>query len=175
MKSTIYNFKNEGYLSLFNAALLADIVIIFLLYYTNVFGNPKTLKKWYQKYKLSAVIADVFILMIGLIIGKYFWSKFNINYNFTKYLLLILLIQIVHDILFYILFNFIIPKGKNDMIDLFKDYAKEVSYKAILGDSLMMIITVILFNIFLKFDFNHNIMLFVLLMYLLPYILHTKD
>lgn len=179
MKSTIYNFKNEGYLSLFNAALLADIVIIFLLYYTNIFGNPTTLKKWYEKYKLSAVIADVFILMIGLIIGKYIWPNFNIDDNNnlikkSKYLLLILSIQIIHDVLFYILFNFIIPKGKNDMIDLFKDYAKEVSYTAILGDSFMMVITVIFFYFFLKLDFNHNIELFVLLMYLLPYILHTK-
>ena len=175
MESTIYDFKNGDYLSLFNAALLAEIIIIFLLYYTNIFGNPKTLKKWYEKYKLSAVIADVFILMIGLIIGKYIWANLNIEYNFIKFLLLILVIQIIHDILFYILFYCIISKGKNDMIDLFKDYAEEVSYKAILGDSFMIVITVIFFYFFLKLEFNHNIELCVLLMYLLPYILHTKD
>ena len=69
MLKNISNHNNiSDYPAIFNAAVLADIIIIFLLYYTNIFNDPKTLKKWYEKYRLSAVIADVFILIIGMIL-----------------------------------------------------------------------------------------------------------
>jgi hypothetical protein len=170
---SIHNNVSD-YPAIFNAALLADIIIIFLLYYTNFLGDPKTLKMWYEKYRLSAVIADVFILIIGMILGRFFYYKIFKEYSFIKFALLILIIQIVHDFSFY---NFIIkplPKGLNDMIDLFKEYASEVSGRAILGDSFMMLITILLSSLFANLDTNNNIILGVVLLYILPYILHIR-
>ena len=76
MFQNISDFNDTSdYLPIFNASLIADIVIIFMLYYTNIFGDPKKLKLWYEKYRLSAVIADVFILIIGMILGRFFYYK----------------------------------------------------------------------------------------------------
>ena len=59
----ISNFNNiSNYLPILNGSICSDIIIIFLLNH-GIF-NSLYLKKWYKKYQLSAVIADVLILVI---------------------------------------------------------------------------------------------------------------
>jgi hypothetical protein len=134
--------------------------------------NSKVLKEWYRSYNLSAVIADVLIIMIVILITKKIYNYIFKEFSLNKFILLALIIQIIHDILFYILIT-IIPKGSNRMIDTFKDYAKEVSYGAIIGDSLMIITACILFNYFEKMDTNTNIIILIVSLYILPYILNN--
>ena len=50
MFQNISDFNDTSdYLPIFNASLIADIVIIFMLYYTNIFGDPKKLKIMVRK------------------------------------------------------------------------------------------------------------------------------
>ena len=166
------NFNNiDDYLPIFNGSLISELIILSILYYTPYF-NSKYLKKWYETYRLSAVIADVFILVIGIVITRYVFTRFNIKWNIFKFLIILLIIQIFHDYLFYIFFSSI-PRNKNKMLDLFKDYAKEVSFKAILGDSFMIFIAGFLSTFLTYYSKNTNIIVFVISMYLLPYILYT--
>ena len=60
------------------------------------------------------------------------------------------------------------------MLDLFKDYAKEIGGKAILGDSFMIILAVLLSSYFAGLSQNTNIILCVCLVYLIPYVLYTR-
>ena len=63
----ISNFSNvNDYLPILNGCLNADLIIIFLVFH-KIF-NSFYLKKWYKTFKLSAVLADVLILVIGIII-----------------------------------------------------------------------------------------------------------
>ena len=58
----LHNFYNtNSYLPILNGSILADLVILFIVYYTPYFDSF-FLKKWYETYRLSAVIADVLIL-----------------------------------------------------------------------------------------------------------------
>jgi hypothetical protein len=69
MLKNIVNFSNTSdYLPLLNAVLITDLFVILLLN-TNVIKS-QVLRKWYSKYNLSAVIADVLIILIGLIITR---------------------------------------------------------------------------------------------------------
>jgi hypothetical protein len=166
----ISNFNNiNDYLPILNGCLNADLIIIFLLYH-GVF-NSFFLKKWYKKYQLSAVIADVLILVIGIIIARYLYKYFFGAFNIWKFTGLAVIIQIIHDILFYVFFNFI-PVGYNSMLDFFKSYAKEVGFGAILGDSFMMIIACLLSSNFATFSVNTNIIILILSSYLLPYMIN---
>lgn len=169
----IHNFNNiYDYLAILNGSLVADIIIIFMLYYTKLF-NSKFLKNWYESYRLSAVLADVLILMIGIILARLVFKYFNWSWNIYKFIVIVLIIQIIHDILFYILFTSI-PRGTNNMIDLFKDYSKEVGIGAIVGDSFMMLIATLLASYFNSLSLNSNIILLISSCYLLPYILYTR-
>lgn len=83
-----------------------------------------------------------------------------------------LVIQITHDILFYLMIT-IIPRNSNKIIDVFKDYADEVSYKAIIADSVMIIATGLIASYLANFSLNTNIIILVVFLYLLQYVLHT--
>jgi uncharacterized protein YacL len=174
MFANISNFSQvKDYLPILNGSILADILIIGALFYTNLFKSQQ-LERWYVKYGLSAVIADVLILVIGIIIARALYSLiFGSESNIIKFVILVVTIQIIHDVLFYFLFKSV-PIGKNKMLDLFKDYAKEVKLGAIIGDSVMIILATLAGSYFAGFSLNTNIILLILLTYVLPYVLHTK-
>ena len=83
-----------------------------------------------------------------------------------------MLIQITHDILFYMFFSSI-PRGVNKMLDTFKDYAKEASYKAIIADSCMMIMSCLIASYLVNQSTNINIIVLITFLYLLPYLLYN--
>jgi hypothetical protein len=171
MFKNIANFSNTNdYMPLFNGVMLTDLFVILLLN-TNVIKS-RVLREWYDKYNLSAVIADVLIIMIGLIITRaIYYSIFN-EFSIIKFVSLAVVVQIIHDILFYIMFSYI-PRGTNQMIDTFKDYAGEVSFKAILSDSGMMVIASLLSSYLASQSENTNMIVMIVSLYLLPYMLYN--
>lgn len=169
----ISKFNNVGdYLPILNGCLNADLIIIFLLFH-GVFKSDY-LKKWYKKFSLSAAIADILILFIGIIITRFLYGYIFKEFNIIFFTALALLIQITHDMLFYLLFSNT-PVGYNYMLDFFKLYAKEVGAKAILGDSFMMILACLLSSYFATFNINMNIITLVISTYFLPYMIFYQE
>lgn len=166
----ISNFNNvNDYLPILNGCINADLIIIFLVFH-NIFKS-NYLKKWYNKYQLSAVIADVLILVIGIILSRFFYNFFFDSFNIWKFTALAVCIQIIHDILFYWLFSSL-PYGYNAMLDFFKEYAKEVGIGAILGDSFMMVLSCLLSAHFATYSLNANIILLIVSVYFFPYLIN---
>ena len=60
-----------NFLSLLNAALATDLIVISLALVGYLSGKALTL--WYKKFGLGAVIADVLILVLGFIISYYIY------------------------------------------------------------------------------------------------------
>jgi len=150
----------------FNAAIFAEIIVLFLTLYTPIFNTPH-LVEWYKKFKLGAVLQDVLILVIGIILTDYFYPKIFKSFSIVKYVGLALVIQIIHDVLFYLVFKQI---KNHEMFDVFNKYANMIGGKAIIGDSFMMLICV-LFYLFTK-NYQHHSILAVFLIYLVPYLLY---
>lgn len=164
----ISNFNNvNDYLPILNGCIVADLIIIFLAF-NNFFGS-KYIKKWYTTFGLSACIADILILVIGIIITRFFYNYLFKEFNILYFTCLALVIQIIHDFLFYLMFENI-PQGYIYILDFFKLYAKEVGVKAILGDSFMMIIACLLSSYYATFSLNINIIILILSVYLIPYL-----
>ena len=171
MLKNIADFNNiNDYLPLFNAVLITDLFVIFLLNSRVI--KSQVLRQWYAQYNLSAVIADVLIILIGLIITRAIYYYVFDSFSIVKFVILAVIVQIIHDILFYVFFSNI-PRGVNKMIDTFKDYAKEVSYKAILADSGMMIMSCLLASYLVNKNTNTNIIVLISFLYLLPYLLYN--
>ena len=59
------------------------------------------------------------------------------------------------------------------MLDTFKDYAKEASYKAILADSGMMIMASLIASFLAGKSLNTNIIVLIVFVYILPYLLYN--
>ena len=168
----ISNFNNVNhYLPILNGCINADLIIIFLLNHGIL--KSRLLNLWYKKYQLSAVIADVLILVIGIILTRFFYKYFFSSFSIFKFIGLAVIIQIIHDILFYYFFKSM-PTGYNAMFDFFKEYAKEVKGLAILGDSFMIIISCLLSSYFATFSLNINLILLISSVYLFPYVINYK-
>lgn len=171
MFSNIAKFENtQDYLPLLNGILLTDLFVI-LLSNTKVIDSH-VLRKWYENYNLSAVVADVLIIFIGIIIVRALYYYIFTQFSIFKFIALALVVQFVHDILFYAFFKSV-PRGMNRMLDTFKDYANEVSYKAVLADGGMIIMAVIVGSYLASKNLNINIIVLILLLYLLPYLLYN--
>jgi len=159
----------RDYLPLLNAVLITDIFVI-LLSNMGVIQSP-VLRKWYLQYNLSAVMADVFIILLVLILTRFLYYYVFDTFSILKFIALSVFLQVVHDVSFYLLFSNI-PRGVNKMMDTFKDYAKEASYKAILSDSGMMIMSCLLASYLVNQSTNTNIIVLISFLYVLPYLLY---
>jgi len=134
--------------------------------------KSRVLRQWYSQYNLSAVIADVLIILIVLIITRAIYYYVFDSFSIGKFIILAVILQITHDILFYVFFRNI-PRGVNKMIDTFKDYANEISYKAIISDSGMMIMSCLIASYLVNKNTNTNIIVLISSLYLLPYLLYN--
>ena len=171
MFKSISNFsQTSDYLPILSSVLLTDMLVILLLNATIIKSN--VLKEWYNKYNLSAVLCDVLIIVIGIIITRFLYPYIFDSYSLSKFIVLAVAVQVTHDVLFYKLFQNI-PRGTNRMLDTFKDYANEVSYRAVLSDSGMMIMACILASYFAGQNLNTNIIVLICAMYILPYVLYN--
>jgi len=158
------------YLPIITAILIVEIITI-ILSFTNI-TQSGFLKVWYKEYKLSAVLADVSLIFLGIVIARALYPFIFDTFSILYFILLVVVIQVIHDILFYIMIRQI-PKGVNKIIDILKDYADEISYWAILGDSAMMISSVLFAGLLANFDMNTNIIILAFLVYILQFILYT--
>jgi hypothetical protein len=171
MFKNIANFSNTlDYLPLLNGVLITDLFVILCLNMRYI--KSVVLREWYEKYNLSAVIADVLIILIGLIIVRAIYYYIFDTFSIIKFIILAVIVQVTHDILFYLFFKSV-PRGMNKMLDTFKDYAKDVSYKAILADSGMIIMASLISSYLASKSLNTNIITLILSLYLLPYLLYN--
>jgi hypothetical protein len=171
MVKNIADFNNiNDYLPLLTSVLITDLFVISLLN-TQVIKS-RVLRQWYSQYNLSAVIADVLIILIVLIITRAIYYYVFDSFSIGKFIILAVILQITHDILFYVFF-INIPRGVNKMIDTFKDYANEISYKAIISDSGMMIMSCLIASYLVNKNTNTNIIVLISSLYLLPYLLYN--
>ena len=171
MVKNIADFNNiNDYLPLLTSVLITDLFVISLLNIQVI--KSRVLRQWYSQYNLSAVIADVLIILIVLIITRAIYYYVFDSFSIGKFIMLAVILQITHDILFYVFF-INIPRGVNKMIDTFKDYANEISYKAIISDSGMMIMSCLIASYLVNKNTNTNIIVLISSLYLLPYLLYN--
>ena len=171
MFKDISRFNNiDDYLPILTAILIVDMIVMILSISNIIQSNY--LKVWYQKFFLSAVLADVLVLFIVVIFARAIYYYIFDTFSITNFIIVMLALQITHDILFYIMIS-LIPRGTNKMIDVFKDYANEVSYGAIIGDSMMIIAIGLIASYLANFEENTNIIILIVFLYLLQFILYN--
>ena len=165
--------NTSQYLSIVNGALITDLLVIVMLIQGSI--KSKVLVDWYKTYNLSAVIADVLIIVIGVLLARLIYPYvFDMKkpFSLVKFTMLALVIQVIHDVFF----NGIItamPRGANRMVDTFKAYAKEVGIKAILSDSAMIIATCLITNYLANKGPSVNAVTFIVAVYCVPYLIYT--
>ena len=176
LKPTI-NYKDKfEYVPIITSNIYADLLII-LITFSGILGVGKSwniLEKWYKSYRLSAMLADILIGVIYLLIARYVAFKSKIKFNLFTFSILAVFIQLIFDSLFY-LFFMAVPKNTNHMLDLFKKWARFAKLDALWGDSILVIVGVIVSAFLNAQSFDFNMIVLILSCYLIPYIIYKKD
>ena len=147
--------------------LVADLVAVLLAKHTDLLGH--TLKRWYDEFQLSAVIADVLIIVLGILIAQVVYTEFFQGSHPLVFLLLVVVIQVIHDSLFYMGVILPVPVGQNRIIDMFKQYAREGSANIIVGDAVLMVGSTMIAAASLKLSNPLFAFLGILAVYVVPY------
>lgn len=139
----ISEFSNLSHLPyLIAAILIVDVAALFLTRYAPEKVGGDTLNEWYDRFGLEGVIADVGVILLGFVLAQFVYTRYiapTYGWKPFFFVLLVVGIQIVHDLIFYYGVIRPMPKGVNDMIDTYKRYAEENGGLIIPGDSLLMI------------------------------------
>ena len=130
-------------------------------------GLGNSLDKWYSQFGIVAVISDCLVIVIGILIAKMFFPSLPL-------LPTAIVIQLIHDILFYVLVILPIPRGHNRMIDLFKDYGTENGWGILVADSIMIGSTVLIGDYLSTLSVPIVQLTGLTGLYALTYILYTK-
>ena len=170
--------KNLEFIDFLTVTFIVEVISIIIVRDNAVYNW--LVKNWWSNLQWTTVILDMASIMGGFYLAKFaYLTLLNNNiitnaYPIFKYSGILIIIQVIHDIMFY--FNAIlpIPRGTNYVIDLFKDYAKIAKSDAITGDSLMYLIALpMLFSLnYLGNDFK--IFICILCLYLLGYLIYKK-
>lgn len=151
-------------LEIASAAIWVDFLTIVLSKFFN-FGT--SLDFWYSEFGMVAVLSDCLVLILGILIAQIFFPKYPL-------LLTAIVIQLIHDILFYLLVIVPVPVGHNRMIDVFKSYASENSWKILAYDSAMIGSTVLIAKELSKLNPTISSFIGLLGLYAMSYIIYTR-
>jgi hypothetical protein len=169
-------WNTDNLLFIFVAALVVDAIVMALVrHLPDFFGGP--VNTWYDMFGLSAVIGDVGILVIGVVLAQLVYSTWiGPTQGFLPgyFTMVAVIIQILHDIAFYFGVIKQVPRGKNDMIDVFKDYSK-AGWKVILADSAMIAGTCGLAMVLKELPGHITTSLGLVTVYSIPYLLYVRN
>jgi len=157
---------------LFFSVLSLDTSVLFLTRYFDVGG--KSLNKWYDRFGLVAVLSDVTVIVIGFLIANFVYPLLFTKFSLVLFLAVVVGVQALHDILFYFFVIKPFPSGENQLMDVFKEYAKENGAKVILGDAGLMLGSAAFMEVYKRLSPLGASSLAVFTVYCLTYILYTK-
>ena len=173
--------KDLTFIHFLTASVIIELFMLILFRFRKGGSKWLVINRWYDNLGWTAVILDVLSILIGFYIAKFVYEYLikekyiNTDYELYKYLGLVLLVQITHDFLFYFFVINPFPKNKNRVIDEFKNYAEKVKTNAVIGDSLIYIVTTPLLYIFIqKNNINTNTFISILCFYLIGYLIYQK-
>ena len=164
----ISNANNTlDFIQIFTAVLIVDFIVILLVKKGRRLG--KSINVWYDQLGMTAVMLDVFIIVIGIIITRYIFTYFQIPFNATYFILIALIVQLIHDVLLYLLVIVPSTKGTSTVLDIYKDYAKENGAYILLADSAMVLASCLIAMLLKQQDTHVSVSLMILVIYLIPY------
>lgn len=152
---------------LLSAAVWVDFLVILI---SRFFPMTHSLDTWYREFQAVAVVNDCLVSVLGILLAQFLYPKASV----VGLAIVSVIIQLIHDSLFYIGVILPIPKGHNAVIDLFKKYANEGGYKILLADSAMISGTVFLSDYLSNFDFKTVTFIGLLGVYALTYMIYTR-
>lgn len=134
--------KNHEIESLIVAAIVVEVFCLAILYFGKKGG--KNVRVWYNNYKIGAYVFDVLSLIIGAII------PIMLTNNLLFQIIIVIIVGLIHDLTFGYFINK--SKPKTGISKIFYDYAKEIGATILLVDAILLVSTILSYNLIKSLD-----------------------
>lgn len=154
-------------LSLISAVVWVDIAVIALSKFMNL---GKSLNKWYAEFGITAFFSDCLVIILGIMLAQFLFPA-------ASGIILagiVVCIQLIHDLFLYYFVILPLPQGTNKVIDLFKQYSAENSWKILVADASMVSASVLLMEELQSYSANVVTFIGLLGFYAATYFVYTK-
>ena len=166
----ISNFSNvSDYLPILNGCINTEITSLLLLDFGIV--QSRFLNKWYDKYDLIASLVDTLILFIIIIITRYLYKYLFTGFSIINFIGLAIVVQIIHDIVFYTF----VKKVRGKELNTFKMYVKPSHLRILCGDAILISVVCLSSSYFASLNTNANIINLIISLYILPYFISRRN
>jgi uncharacterized membrane protein YidH (DUF202 family) len=158
-------------------AIAIEVIVVAITRFFPAFAG-KYLNLWYSRFKLTAILMDVTSVMIGFGIARYIYTEYvypKNDWNPWYFTGLAIVVQVVHDVLFYMGVIRQVPEGQNGVVDLFKKYADVGGWRVVAGDSAIMAGTSISSMLLKAFPLHAVVFLGLASAYALPYFMEARN
>jgi len=159
------------------AAIIVEVIVLCLVRFCpDIFG--KAINIWFNRFKLSAVLADVLTIMIGFGITRYVYSEWfypTYNWNPLYFTGLSAIIQMLYVSFFYFVVVRPTPQGYNTMIDALRDIVSAGGSKILGSDALKIMGASVLTMILKSAPLHLSASIGILGTYAVPFLLETKN
>ncbi|NBO70322.1 MAG: hypothetical protein EBU66_08615 [Bacteroidetes bacterium] len=176
MLTNITNYNQTGdWFYIVIAAIVVDFVVIVMAKYAGPrpFFKVQALNDWYTRFGALAAVSDITSALIGIAAARYIYSAMGLK-GVAAFVGCILGFQLFHDAFFYLAVIQPLPKGENDMIDVFKAYAAENGAMILGADALILLATAGLGSVLKELPVHFTVSTAFISMYAMTYILYTK-
>jgi hypothetical protein len=133
-----------------------------------------SLNTYFDAFGLEGILANVALIILILQISRFGYTK---GYGLTKpwspfvFVCILLVVQFMHDLIFYYGAINILPSGKNEMIDALKEYSREHGRSALGAHAFLLIVVAAAAMIFKETSALVRIVVIATLFYMMPYII----
>ena len=167
------NINEIKFINIFLATLIVELIILIFFRFTKSVFTGQAANDWYDKLRWSAIILDLLSVMIGFYLNIFLNKYLKLN-NYYYLFLFQILIQVIHDILFYFFVILKSKKGNSMVMDELKSYSSKISYGAIIGDSWMYSMGIPILVISLNYSSEKLIFTSLVCLYLIGYLVYQK-
>lgn len=161
------------WLAIAAAACVVDTAGLFVWRYTATPTGP--INKWYDRFGLAAYGADVLSMIIGVILTQLVATAIGGPWNPVLFCGIAVAIQMIHDIVFAGLIVPAVPKGRNAIMDLMREYSTMSGAGGILiVDGIYMILTALIAMALVSVRPGVGWITLIIALYVTMYILYTR-
>jgi hypothetical protein len=156
----------------------ASVVSLDAVLALNKFGGVggTTLNSFFDTLGLEAVVVIVVLVVVLFEVARFAYSFYTSGgkvWSPLVFVAILLGVQMVHDLIFYVGVVSNVPSGKNQVIDFLKRYGKENGARALGASATFMIVVATLAMLYKEFS---PVLLFGIVgvaVYALPYLMNT--
>ena len=137
----------------------------------------KSLNTYFENFGLEGILANTSLIVIMFQLTRYLYTKFYTEggkaWSPFVFVCALIVVQVIHDLIFYFGIINVVPSGNNEMIDALKKYSNENGSRALASHAGFLIFVAVAAMFLKERSLIFIIMLSIFTLYLLPFVLTT--